>query len=198
MSKSLKIHFIGNKYVGKSSIIWRFNNKTDSPVYPNYLPATYDQIIKTIQFRGQEYVLEIVDQYGGVEDLENIHMLGYHNVDIFLICFSIEDSMSYDSVQTKLVPELTMYCKDPVYILVGNKIDLRDHPETIQYPYYSHQENPITKEQGETLARKIGASNYCECSALNNIGIQEVFDIAITVATENQSRRASEKSCILI
>ena len=37
----------------------------------------------------------------------------------------------------------------------------------------------ITKEEGEKLAKKVGARAYVECSALLNYNIKQVFDTAI-------------------
>merc|ERR1712131_523119 len=48
---------------------------------------------------------------------------------------------------------------------VANKIDLR-----------GENKDCITFEEGKSLAAQIGASAYLECSALNKIGISEVFE----------------------
>lgn len=38
---------------------------------------------------------------------------------------------------------------------------------------------PITPEEGEKVAREIGAKRYMECSAKEGTGVREVFDAAI-------------------
>ena len=62
-------------------------------------------------------------------------------------------------------------------ILVGCKVDLRpdDAPES------EDPDRPlpwVTKEQGERVAKAIGARAYKECSALRVAGVDEVFEAA--------------------
>jgi len=46
---------------------------------------------------------------------------------------------------------------------------------------------PVTVEQGEMLARKLGAVKYVECSAKTLNGLKNVFDEAIFAALESPS-----------
>jgi GTPase SAR1 family protein len=64
------------------------------------------------------------------------------------------------------------------FVLVGNKTDLRDDRDTVQRLSDLGQ-RPISTEQGEELARRIGAARYVECSALTQQGLKDVFDEAI-------------------
>ena len=38
-----------------------------------------------------------------------------------------------------------------------------------------HGEKPVTKEEGEALAKKLGAYAFCMCSGKTQVGITEVF-----------------------
>ena len=54
-------------------------------------------------------------------------------------------------------------------------MDLRDDPTVIE-KLARQRQRPISFEQGERLARELGAVKYVECSALTQKGLKNVFD----------------------
>jgi cell division control protein 42 len=56
---------------------------------------------------------------------------------------------------------------------------------------------PVTSEQGERLARELGAVKYVECSALTQKGLKNVFDEAIVAALEPPVTKKSRKCLVL-
>ena len=52
---------------------------------------------------------------------------------------------------------------------------IKDDPTVIEKLAKSRQ-RPITFDQGERLARELGAVKYVECSALTQKGLKNVFD----------------------
>lgn len=58
--------------------------------------------------------------------------------------------------RTQWIPEISHHCPGVPFVLVGNKLDLRDDSETIER-LSARGLSPITKEMGEDLARRIGA-----------------------------------------
>jgi hypothetical protein len=54
-------------------------------------------------------------------------------------------------------------------------VDLRDDAGVVEKLAKSRQ-RPVTFEQGERLARELGAVKYVECSALTQKGLKNVFD----------------------
>jgi GTPase SAR1 family protein len=71
------------------------------------------------------------------------------------------------------LPEVRFHCPDTPYILVGTKTDLREDPNN------RGKEIPLTYKEGRQLAMKMGATQYIECSALQGIGLHDVFDQVI-------------------
>ena len=70
---------------------------------------------------------------------------------------------------------MLQFCQGVPIILVGTQKDCRDNNGV--YPLYSDP-NPVTREEGEELCKKIGAYRYLECSARLNEGVREVFETA--------------------
>jgi len=81
-------------------------------------------------------------------------------------------------------------------LIVGTQIDLRDDPTVVEK--LSRQKmRPVTAEQGERLAKEIGAVKYVECSALTQKGLKNVFDEAIVAALEPPVTKKSRKCLVL-
>lgn len=67
--------------------------------------------------------------------------------------------------------------------MVGTQSDLRDDPTNIE-KLGRQKQRPITQEQGERLAREVGAVKYTECSALTQRGLKNVFDeVGLSITT---------------
>ena len=111
----------------------------------------------------------------GQEEYNDLITFSYSNVDILIVCFSIASPTSYANIRQAWMREISKsrYSDVPI-MLVGTKMDLRDDPKVIEDLARQNQA-PITKDQGELLAREINAVKYMECSALTKVGLQEMF-----------------------
>jgi GTPase SAR1 family protein len=85
---------------------------------------------------------------------------------------------SFLNVEEKWSPEIKQYAANIPWILVGTQTDLRDNVAALK-ELNKKRLRPITREEGEKLAKKLGARAYVECSALLNYNIKQVFDSAI-------------------
>nr|XP_013799355.1 PREDICTED: rho-related GTP-binding protein RhoQ isoform X1 [Apteryx mantelli mantelli] len=113
-----------------------------------------------------------------LEDYDRLRPLSYPMTDVFLICFSVVNPASFQNVKEEWVPELKEYAPNVPFLLVGTQIDLRDDPKTLAR-LNDMKEKPISVDQGQKLAKEIGAYCYVECSALTQKGLKTVFDEAI-------------------
>lgn len=95
--------------------------------------------------------------------------MSYPNTDVFLVMFSTVSPTSFHNVRNKWVPEIQHYAPNAPIVLVGTKIDIREDKETLNFLSYKKLE-PISTEQGELLAKEIGAFKYVEISALTQKG----------------------------
>lgn len=79
--------------------------------------------------------------------------------------------------------------------MCGTKIDLRDDIETIEQLQKQNLQ-PIKREQGIKLAKKIKAYTYVECSALTQKGLHQVFEEAIRAVLVPKITK--QKKCVIL
>ena len=81
-------------------------------------------------------------------------------------------------MKTKWVPEIRHYCPEVPILLVGTKMDLRSNKDTVK-KLEEKGLAPVRTEQGNTVAKEVGAIEYLECSAMEQESLKNVFDQAI-------------------
>ena len=99
--------------------------------------------------------------------------------DILVICFSLVDQASLKNVKVKWLPKVQRHCPGVPIILLGTKLDLRECNKTIKRSNVQRRIQPVTYQQGRSMARSIGAVEYLECSAKTQKGHKAVFDKAV-------------------
>ncbi|KAL1484904.1 hypothetical protein MTO96_032298 [Rhipicephalus appendiculatus] len=73
------------------------------------------------------------------------------------------------------------FSPDVPVLLVGNKKDLRNDPETIEV-LRERRQSPVSYQEGLAVAKKIKAKAYMECSAKDGTGVSEVIQKACRLA----------------
>lgn len=77
-------------------------------------------------------------------------------------------------------PEVLHFCPTTPLILVGLKADLRSKRTCIEL-LKTQGLTPVTPEQGQAVAQRMGAS-YIECSSKEMTGVDDVFELAVNTA----------------
>ena len=115
-------------------------------------------------------------------DYSKVLPLVYSNIDVVLICFSVDNPDSLQSVENHWVPEVKRYCPNAPYLVVATKADLRNDPTA------NNQSGKVvvTSEEGRGMAEKVGAWGYFECSALRDTGVLDVFTNAARAVLAHQ------------
>ncbi|BHF59328.1 Rho GTPase [Sparganum proliferum] len=144
---------------------------------------------------GDPMVLALFDT-AGQEDYDRLRPLSYPQTDIFLICFSVVNPASFENAREKWYGELQHHCPNVPFLLVGTQSDLRDDPDTIA-KLAKNKQKPLTPQQGEKLARDIGACKYLECSALTQKGLKDVFDEAILSGLQPNNKKPKPRCDVL-
>jgi len=125
----------------------------------------------------------------GQEDYDRLRPLSYPDTDVILMCFSIDSPDSLENIPEKWTPEVKHFCPNVPIILVGNKKDLRNDEATRKELQKMKQE-PVKLEDGRTMAERIQAFCYLECSAKTKEGVREVFEQATRAALQVKKKKS--------
>jgi GTPase SAR1 family protein len=114
------------------------------------------------------------------------------------MCFSVESPTSFANIGAKWAPEVKKHCPNVPIILVGTKLDMRGDQKKIN-ELAREGKKPITTQEGQNLAKQIGAAAYLECSAKANNNVKEVFHEAIkTHLSPKKPQNPDKKTCKLL
>jgi len=182
-TSALKLVVVGDGAVGKTSLLYVYNNGE----FPEeYVPTVFENVAKNATYKGRSVTLRLYDT-AGQEEYDRLRPLSYPGTNIVLLCFSVAQRSTYDSISSKWAPEVRHYLPRTPTILVGLKKDIRDGSDDDHPVYY----DPVKKEEGEDLAKKIGASLYMESSAKKEEGVSEIFEKAMTICWPEKTASAS-------
>ena len=87
-------------------------------------------------------------------------------------------------------PEVLHFCPTTPIILCGLKSDLR-YKKTCIDLLKTQGLTPVTPEQGRAVAAKMGAT-YMECSSKEMNGVDDIFDMAVTLAVGEEQQRTGD------
>lgn len=152
-------------------------------------------LISTTRIGDEPYTLGLFDT-AGQEDYDRLRPLSYPQTDVFLVCFSVTSPASFENVREKWFPEVHHHCPGVPCLIVGTQTDLRDDP-SVREKLAKQKMQPVRKEDGERMAKELGAVKYVECSALTQYKLKDVFDEAIVAALEPPPKKSSKKCVIL-
>lgn len=122
----------------------------------------------------EPYTLGLFDT-AGQEDYDRLRPLSYPQTDVFLVCFSVTSPASFENVREKWFPEVHHHCPGVPCLIVGTQTDLRED-SSVREKLSKQRMTPVRKEDGERMAKDLGAVKYVECSALTQYKLKDVFD----------------------
>jgi len=190
--QNIKCVVVGDGAVGKTCLLISY---TTNAFPGEYIPTVFDNYSANVMVDGKPINLGLWDT-AGQEDYDRLRPLSYPQTDVFLVCFSVISSSSFENVKTKWVPEIQHHAPNVPILLVGTKSDLRKDQATIDQ-LTSRQQALVRVEDAQRMAKEIGAVNFLECSALTQEGLKQVFDDAIRAAMSTPVKQG-RKPCILL
>eukprot|EP00730_Choanoeca_flexa_P015434 TRINITY_DN7088_c0_g1_i1.p1 TRINITY_DN7088_c0_g1~~TRINITY_DN7088_c0_g1_i1.p1 ORF type:complete len:193 (+),score=38.79 TRINITY_DN7088_c0_g1_i1:223-801(+) len=185
-----KLVCIGDGSAGKTCLLTVFANGE----FPDkYVPTVFENYVANLDLGETKVELALWDT-AGQEDYSHIRPLSYQDAHVFLICFAVDNRDSFDNVENKWVPEMKQYCPKVPYVVVGCKTDLRND-DAAQANVASKNQTMVTKAEATTMAGKVGAYTYEECSAKDGDNVKGVFEKAAEAAL---TTKTSGGGCCLL
>ena len=144
------------------------------PAPPHPQPNFTQLTVRPSRIGDEPYTLGLFDT-AGQEDYDRLRPLSYPQTDVFLVCFSVTSPASFENVREKWFPEVHHHCPGVPCLIVGTQTDLRDDA-SVKDKLSKQRMQPVRKEDGERMAKDLGAVKYVECSALTQYKLKDVFD----------------------
>jgi small GTP-binding protein len=169
---NVKCVVLGDVGVGKTSLITAYER--------NEIPErTTDQIhcySHTIQHQEQPIYVSIIDTRSEENEKERINE--YSSANLFILCYSIINPVSFENITMKWYPEICRYTSSPTILLVGTHEDLRSNSEFLN-ELREKGLSPILARQGDEVARQIHAFRSMVCGFHDLQSIRNVFEIGV-------------------
>ena len=170
-SININIVLLGNSSVGKTSLLTRY---TKNEFNHNYITTCgYDFDVKDIKIYGKDVHLKIHDTVGQ-ERYQSIFSGFYKKSDGFIFVFDVTNKKSFNDIQIWL-KEVKENNEDFEYIIVGNKIDLKNSRE-------------VNKEDIDNC-EFLKNIKYFETSAKDNQNVQEPFEELTSMILEKFEKK---------
>lgn len=192
--RKIKVTAVGDSGVGKTCLLMTYvhNKFPEGDVPELYEHMTIKagnsnsfEVPVMVDLNDQQYKLGLTDTVG-LDEYRRMRELFTVGTNVFMVCFSVTDPMSLQSVKKNWLTEIRILAPKASFILVGTKTDLREDQSTLQ-ELQSKNIRAISMLDGIKTAKEVGAKTYVECSAANNIGLKEVFETVVKVATNTLS-----------
>ncbi|KAK3092444.1 hypothetical protein FSP39_002917 [Pinctada imbricata] len=191
--RKIKVTAVGDSGVGKTCMLMTYVNNQ----YPKEgrVPSLYEnntvkagrsesfEVPINIEVDSVSYVLGLTDTIGE-DEYRRLRELFTAGTEVFLVCFSVTEPETLENVKKNWLTEIKILSPKGKFILVGTKIDRRDDQDILKQ-LKEQNKKVITTLDGVKIANSVGAKAYVECSAIEQIGLKQVFETVVMVATGN-------------
>ncbi|XP_068615795.1 rho-related GTP-binding protein RhoV-like [Brachionichthys hirsutus] len=179
---------VGDGAVGKTSMIVSYTSNG----YPaEYHQTGFDVFSGQVQVEGSPVKVQLLDT-AGQEEFDEFRAFSYAHTDVFLLCFSMVNPTSFHNITKKWVSEIRSRNPSSPIVLVGTQSDLLLDVNVLINLDRSNVK-PVLSSRARSMAQKIRATDYIECSSLTQKNLKEAFDAAIFAAIKNKTRKSKKR-----
>ena len=157
-----KLIFLGDQFVGKSSILNRFYQDKFEPDYQATIGLDFHS--KNVNINGNTVRLLLYDT-AGQEKFKSLIPMYIRDANIILVVYDITNKDSFTHTEHWVNETKDLKREDEIFVLVGNKIDLDEN-------------RAVTKKEAEDFATEKGFLFY-EVSAKTGEQIEDLFNTRI-------------------
>jgi len=168
-----KIVVLGNSGVGKTSLLYRYVHGSYSTDQPNTIGAAF--MTKRIFIDDWKVKFQIWDT-AGQERFRSMTPMYYRAAAAAILVYDITSPESFEAVKEWVTELKTNVTDDIVIAIAGHKVDL-EHSRR------------VSKNQATEFAKSCSAAVISETSALNNNGIEELFESMARCLIEKQKKQ---------
>ena len=157
-----KIIFLGDQYVGKSSILNRFYQDKFEQDYQATIGLDFHS--KNVSINGNTVRLLLYDT-AGQEKFKSLIPMYIRDANIIIVVYDISNKDSFIHTEHWVNETKDLKREDAIFVLVGNKIDLED-------------KRVVQKKEAEDFATEKGFL-FHEVSAKTGEKVQDLFETRI-------------------
>lgn len=166
-----KLVIIGDGNCGKTSLLHAY---AKNEFVNEHHPTIVDTHVQIIQLENNKKIELVIYDTAGQEEYDKLRPIFYKDTNVILLCYSIDLPNSLTNVTDKWLPEIRFFCPQIPLILVGIKKDLRNDPITCRR-LKMNQQRPVKLEEGQSMAKRVRANYFIECSCKTFENINEIF-----------------------
>lgn len=178
--QEVKVVFLGESTVGKTSIIASFASTTKDFLEDQTPTIGACFSLQTVQVNGEDVKLKIWDT-AGQERFRALTPMYYRDAQVAILVFAVNAEDSLERLRSWHEDLTRDTRKMPAVIIAANKIDL---------------ERTVKTNTGEQFAESIEAT-YMECSAKTKVGINELFAQAAELAVKSNEAITEQQNKVV-
>ncbi|KAL3049081.1 hypothetical protein OYC64_008541 [Pagothenia borchgrevinki] len=189
----LSCMLVGDGAVGKTSMVisYIFNGYNS-----DYRQTAFDVFTGLVHVNGIPTRIKLIDT-AGQEEFGHLRSLCYAHVDVFILCFSLVNPVSFENITSKWIPQIRAGNPTSPIVLVGTQSDLCTNVDVLVH-LDQRGTSPVLFNRARRLAHRIRALDYLECSALTQHNLKDVFDRAVSAAIKHKHTGNTSKKHSLL